>query len=87
MNKKMKKMSKNNKLNQSKRHVLLVVNLHGQQPKLEGKKNIAQRNFKTKQLCQIINTKSNMEDLYSKKTIVMQKFTHARAKWKENNCA
>jgi hypothetical protein len=41
-------MSKNNKLNQSKRHVLLVVNLHGQQPKLEGKKNIAQRNFKTK---------------------------------------
>jgi len=48
MNKKMKKMSKNNKLNQSRHQVLLVVNLHGQQPNLEGKENKARRNLKTK---------------------------------------
>jgi hypothetical protein len=78
-------MSKNNKLNQLG-HVLLVVNLHGQWPNLDKKKYTAQINLKTRQLCQIISTKSNMEDLYDKKTIVMQKFTHTRVKWKENNC-
>ncbi len=78
-------MNKNNKFNQLG-HVLVVVNLDGQQPNLDEKKYTTQRNFKTKQLCQIINIKSNMEDLYDKKTIVMQKFTHTRTKWKENNC-
>jgi len=74
-------MNKNNKLNQLG-HVLLVVNLHGQRPNLDKKKYMTQRNSKTKQLCQIRSTKSNMD----KKIIVMQKFTHTRAKWKKNNC-
>jgi hypothetical protein len=41
-------MSKNNKLNQLGRHVLLVVNLHGQQPNLDKKENTTQRNLKTR---------------------------------------
>jgi hypothetical protein len=40
-------MNKNNKFNQLG-HVLVVVNLDGQQPNLDEKKYTTQRNFKTK---------------------------------------
>ncbi len=79
------KATKATKLINQDMYFLWLIQMGNNQTQMK-KKYTTQRNFKTKQLCQIINTKSNMEDLYDKKTIVMQKFTHTTAKWKENNC-